>query len=404
VAPKLDREPDFFDSAGLGMQTSDVRQANLRAILTHVALTPGLSAAELSRRSKLAPQTVSLLLDDLERGGLLHQGAPLRGRRGQPARPYSINPTGAYTIGIEIGWHHVEAVLVNIGGELLAQYHRDYPFPDPRTLFNELGSVIKQFEAKVPVAERPKLFAVGVAAPTGIGRNIGLLDGDPEVGRRWQQIELIAEVQKLTDLQVSLYNDGNAACWAELIAFPAPRPASFAYLLIGTFVGAGIVAENMLWEGPTGNSANLGSMLVTDRHGDQNFVHLLASIYALQQRLAGAGVQVPPTTPLFWPWADWEPHVSEWIADAGWALAKTLLNTAAVIEFRTAVIDGVMPRDITERLIEAVRENIASLPTLTFDPPQIVAGHLGAAAPSTGAAYLPLYKRFFSRDLTHMAG
>ena len=368
------------------MQTSDVRQANLRAILTLVALHPGSSAADLSRKSKLAPQTVSLLVDDLERGGLLRQGEPLRGRRGQPARPYFINPSGAYTIGVEIGWQHIEAVLVNIDGAVLAQYRRDYAYPDSRTIFTELGSITRQFVERLPEAERPKLMALGIAAPTGIGRNVGLLDADPELGRRWQTLDLVAEAEKATGLRACLYNDGNAACWAELGAFPAPRPASFAYLLVGTFIGAGIVAESTLWEGPTGNSANIGSMLVTDRHGDQNFVHLLASIYALQQRLAGAGIEVPPTTPLFWPWNEWEPHVEEWISDAAWALAKAVINTAAVIEFNTAVIDGVMPSEIVERLLDAVRQNMSRLPTLTFDQPQIVRGHLGGSAPSKGAA------------------
>lgn len=395
------KDRDFFDAASLGMQTSGVRQANLRAILTLVAMNPGLSAAELSRRSKLAPQTVALLVDDLSSAGLLRAGELLRGRRGQPATPYFINRTGAYTIGVEIGWRHIEAVLVNIGTEVLGQYRRDYPYPDARTLFNELANVTRQLTEKLPPEERHKLIGLGIAAPNGIDRNVGLLDADPELGRSWNGIDIATEAAKATGMTVQVFNDGNAACWAELLAHPAPRPTSFAYLLISTFIGAGIVAENTLWEGPTGNSANLGSMLVTDRYGDQNFVHLLASIHALQQRLAGAGIQIPATTPLFWPWQDWEPHVTDWIEEAAPALAKVITNTAAVIEFRTAIVDGVMPPAILDRMIEAIRDNIAALPTLTFDSPMVNKGHLGGAAPSTGAAYLPLYKRFFSRDMTH---
>lgn len=399
----MEKDKDFFEPAGLGMQTSGVRQANLRAILTLIAMNPGLSAAELSRRSKLAPQTVALLVEDLSKAGLLRAGELLRGRRGQPATPYFINRSGAYTIGVEIGWRHIEAVLVNMGAEVLGQYRRDYPYPDARTIFNELGNVTSQLAAKLPAEERPKLIGLGIAAPNGIGRNVGLLDADPELGRSWNGIDMAAEAAKATGMNVQVFNDGNAACWAELIAHPAPRPTSFAYLLISTFIGAGIVAENTLWQGPTGNSANLGSMLVTDQHGDQNFVHLLSSIHALEQRLAGAGIQIPATTPMFWPWQDWEPHVSDWIADAAPALAKVITNTAAVIEYRTAVVDGVMPPAILDRMIEAIRESITALPTLTFDSPLVVKGHLGGSAPSAGAAYLPLYRRFFSRDMTHMS-
>ena len=73
-----DSEKDFFEVAGLGMQTTGVRQSNLRAILTLISLNPGLSAAELSRRNRLEPQTVALLIDDLSAAGLLRAGEVLR--------------------------------------------------------------------------------------------------------------------------------------------------------------------------------------------------------------------------------------------------------------------------------------------------------------------------------------
>lgn len=399
----MPKSKDIFDAAGVGIQTSDVRLTNQRVVLTLVSTHPGSSAADLSRLSHLAPQTVSAILQDLDQAGLLKTGEVIRGRRGQPATPYFINPTGAYTIGLEIGWRHIEAVLVDIGGDTVGNYRRDYSFPDPRTIFNEIAAVVRQLTERLPQTERAKIIALGVAAPNGIGRNVDLLDADPEMGRLWSALDIVKECERVSGLPVQLFNDGNAACWAELGAHPRPRPASFAYILIGTFVGAGIIAESILWEGPTGNSANLGSMLVTDRHGEQNFVHLLASIYGLERRLKAAGISVPQTTPMFWPWDQWEPHVTEWIEDASRALAKALLNTAAVIEFKRAIVDGVMPAAVLDRIIAGIQVRMAELPTLTFDAPTVTKGHLGGRAPSIGAAYLPLFRRFFSRDLSHLS-
>lgn len=395
--------PDIFDAAGLGMQQTGVRQTNQRAVFTLIAREPGLSAAELARRSRLAPQTVSAILDDLDKAELLKRGEVLRGRRGQPATPIFINPQGAYALGIELGWRHVEAVLVNLAGETIGHYHRDYAYPDPRTLFNELGAVSRQLSDKLPEAERQKLFAVGLAAPS-LERNLSLLGAPDAVANRWRELDLQMEAERAIDLPVQVVNDGNAACWAELMVMPQPRPSNFAYLTIGTFVGAGIVAEGLLWEGPTGNSANLGSMLVVDRHGDLNFLHLLGSIYALEQRLAGADLHVPPTTPLFWPWDEWEPHVTDWVDESASAIAKVLLNTGAVIEVDHAVIDGVMPQEITDRLIAAVEREMERLPTLTTNPPRISRGNLGGSAAATGAAFLPLYRRFFARYLAPSRG
>ena len=78
-----------------------------------------------------------------------------------------------------------------------------------------------------------------------------------------------------------------------------------------------------------------------------------------------------------------------------------MVNTAAVIEFNLAVIDGVMPRPIVERMVESVRFHGRELPALTADHPTIVTGHLGAEAPARGAAMLPMFRRFFARDWEH---
>lgn len=394
--------PDFFEAAGLGVQPTGVRQANLRAVLTLIALNSGLSAAELARRSHLAPQTISAIIDELDKLGLLTRGEVLRGRRGQPATPYFINVDGAFAVGIEIGWRHIEARLVNMGAQTIAEYHRDYAFPNPDVIFGEIRQIVDRMRDKLSTDQQAKLVGIGVAAPSGIARNLALLESDLDVARRWQALDIKTEIEQECGLHTQVYNDGNAACWAELVSLPQPRPSNFAYLLVGTFIAAGVVAEGVLWQGATGNSADLGSMLITDRHGDLNFAHLVATNFALSQRLIGAGIKLP-NSPLDWPWESLEPHVSEWIADAGPAIARVIANTSAVFEFPLAVVDGVLPPHILDRLIKAVAQNLRGLPSVAFDIPKVEKGKLGRSAPSTGAAYLPLYRRFFSRDLTHIA-
>ncbi|WP_417310541.1 ROK family transcriptional regulator [Devosia sp.] len=393
-------EPDFFETAGLGVQPAGVRQTNIRAVLTLIATSSGLSAAELARLTHLAPQTISAILEDIDKLGLLRKGEVRRGRRGQPATPYHINPRGAFAIGIELGWRRIEARLVNIGGETLSAYRRDYSYPDPHSIFDEIGRIATQFRNELGEDDRDKLVGFGIAAPGNIGRNIGILDADLSVGKRWLELDIAEAAEAATGMRVQVFNDGNAACWAEFVSMPAPRSSDFAYLMLGTFIAAGVVVEGKLWEGPTGNSANLGAMLINDRHGDVNFAHLVASTFALSQRLAGAGIDVPATSPLDWPWEDWEPYVSDWIDDSASALASIIANTAAVFEFRTAVLDGVMPEPLLERLVEAVERYLSLLPSMAIDIPKLTRGRLGPSAASTGAAYLPLYQRFFSRDFS----
>ena len=381
-----------------GVQKFGVRLANERAIMTLIATTPGTSGAELARQSGLGPQTVSRILGELEKAGFIRRGEVRRGMRGQPATPYFIEARSAFAIGCEIGWRTCQVQLLDMTGQQLEEHHWEYPYPDARTVFDEVASVIRLLVATLSPEERPRLVGVGVASPSGIARNIDLLGAGEADVKLWTDVDIAARLEAMTGLTTIAFNDGNAACWAELLALPQPRPANLAYFLVSTFIGAGIVAQSTLWEGPTGNSANLGSMIITDRFGQNNFVHLTASITAFETKLFAAGVAIPPGNPLSWDWDALEPQTSEWIEDAGQSIAKAVVNTAAVIELSFAVIDGVMPRPIVERLVESVRRHGRELPALTAERPEVAIGHLGGAAPARGAALLPLYRRFFARD------
>ena len=394
---------DFFEPAGRGVQHASLRAANRRAVLTTIAFNPGISNADVSRRTGLAPQTASAIVAELEQDGLLTRGDVLRGRRGQPATPLFLKLDAAYSIGCDVGWQHVDMVLVDPSAQPIARYRRDFAYLDAHTIVDELVTGIGGLLEKLDNSQRERLIGIGIASPTNIARNIEALGAPAEQAKLWKTLDLSAEVEKAIGIPTMWFNDGNAACWAELVMTPQPRPANFAYLHIGSFLAAGLVAEHNLWEGPTGNSANLGSMLVCKPDGTRDFGHLIASIRALELRLEAAGIELPSTDPLDWPWADWEPYVAPWLTACGESLAQIIMNTAAVLEFDLAIIDGVMPRPLLERLQVETQLAIDNLPVMTFDRPRLTLGRLGHDAMPLGASFMPIFRKYFSRDLRDMA-
>ncbi|KKB86034.1 hypothetical protein VW29_04700 [Devosia limi DSM 17137] len=390
-----------FDPIARGVAQSGVRIANERAVLTLVALVPGLSNADLARRSGLGPQTTSRIVSDLEERGLIKRGEVLRGRRGQPATPLFIDPEGAYAIGVEIGWRHCKVVLIDIAARLLASIHRAYDYPDAQTIFGDIAADIATLTSSMTPQQRSRLVAIGVASPTAIDRGMDRVGAPAEQRELWKGTDVRAALARATGMNTVWFNDGNAACWGEIVAHPAPRPAGFAYFQVSTFIGAGIVSGQGLWEGPTGNAADLGAIVVPGDDGKPAFVHFVASIAAFESRLIEAGLVVPPDSPVTWDWAALEPHVTDWLDSAGRALAAAVVSTQAMIELDKTIIDGVMPRPIVERLLERIQVHLDALPTLTVGKPTIAIGHLGAAAAAMGAAHLPLYQRFFSPAWTH---
>jgi predicted NBD/HSP70 family sugar kinase len=392
----------FLATVARGVQPASVRQSNQRAILTVISFEPGCSNADIARRTGLAPQTVSAVLDDLEAADLLTRGAARRGGgRGQPATPIYLNPEGAYAVGAEIGWERIEVVLTDFTGRVVERHRRSYAYPDATTVFADLAEMVNTVTSSLSSSSQRRLVGLGLASPGGIGEMSSLLTPPQAQSELWAQLDMAAEAARATGMDVQYVNDGNAACWGEFVAHQSPRPGNFMFLLVDTFVAAGIVAEHRLWQGATGASANLGSMLIADRRGRSRFVHQVASKFALRTRLERSTLTLADALESSGK-AEAHSILSEWIEDAALALAQTILNTATVIEFDFAVIDAELPQPVLRRIIEAVSRKLLDVPTLGGERPEVRPGHLGRSGAAQGAAQLRMYHRHYSRDLVDM--
>lgn len=386
---------------GRGVQPGHVRQTNQRTLLGVISLQPGISNAELARTTGLAPQTVTAVLADLEGSDLVFRGEVRRGLRGQPATPLYMNPVGALAIGAEIGWKHIDITLVGIGTQVMGRYRREYDYPDGASILPELANAVGDLIAPLAPEDRKRVVGMGLAAPLGIGSPASLLRPPNGQQHLWAGIDLAADTASAVGLDVVLINDGHAACWAERVSHPQPRPLSFVFLILDTFVGAGIFAENRLWTGDRGTASHLGSMLVTDETGQVRFVHELASLQALDTRLAPIGMSLEAIRQATIPDAAM-PILDAWIDAASDALAQTLINVTRVMEFEVAIVESALPSSITTRIVETTRDRIGRYPTLGHCAPPLIAGHLGRSGAAEGAALLLMYRRFFSRELAHM--
>lgn len=390
---------DRFAPLARGFAQAGIRIVNERTVLTLIGLNPGSSNADLARLSGLGPQTTSRIVAELEARDLVLRGEVLRGRRGQPATPLFINPDGAYVIGVEIGWRHFEVLLLAMSGQTLASVRRSYAWPDIHTIFADISAEVATIRAGMTEQQASWLVGIGVASPSHIDRHLARLGAPDEQVGLWRDLDVAHRIGRETDLPAEWFNDGSAGCWCEYIATSAPRPHGLAYFQVSTLVGAGIAIDGNLWEGRTGNAANLGAILVSGPDGRPAYVHDVASILALQRRLGAHGMEMPVGSPLNWDWDALEPVATAWLDDAGLALAKATINARAVMEIDITVIGGVIPQPLVQRLLDRVKAHLAELPATGEGRPVVAIGQLGGSAAATGAAQLVLFNRFFSRAM-----
>jgi predicted NBD/HSP70 family sugar kinase len=396
----LTARSDTFEPGAKRLEASRVRESNRRAVLTVIAGAPGSSAAEIARITGLGPQTVARNVAELETAGLVTRGKVRRGFRGQPATELFLADEGAFSIGCEIGFRHIQGSARSLGGRLVDTIRIELPAPDTRELAQTLTGLVRRLQDSLGT-RRDRLVGIGIAVPSDYAAlarklvpGLDLPELDAEALGEHLGARFVAPV--------SVYNDGSAACWAEVNRQPPPQPANFLYIMLGAFVSSGLVAEGRLWEGPTGSSSNLGTMIVTGPDGSQRFVHDIAALATLCGQLEAAGMSLPRERPSLWDWPALGPVAERWLDEAAAAFAKALTNAAAVIEIRRVIVDGVLPRPVLERLIDRMRDHAARLPHISERDLDISAGSNGEGAAALGAALLPIYRALFSADLEHL--
>ncbi|MFC5385312.1 ROK family protein [Aquamicrobium segne] len=377
-----------------GANQSGMRDHNERLVLSLVRLHGSLSKSDITRRTGLSAQTISVIMRELERDGLLLKQAPKRGRIGQPSVPMSLNPDGAFFIGLKIGRRSCDLLLIDFLGSTRASLRLSYRYPVFCDTVEFVSNGLTKLCASLSPAQQKRIAGLGIAMPFRLWEWAQKTAAPDKTVTEHQPPDIRAAIQPLCDYPVFLQNDATAACGAELVFGQTGMLRDFVYFYIGALAGGGIVLGGRLYTGPTGNAGALGSMPVPGKNGQPAQLLDIASIAVLEKRLNAQGIKAPHlwTTPE--DWGDLGPIVDEWIKDAASALAHAIISSASVIDFEAAIIDGWMPVSVRERLFEALCEAIGKIDTDDLCVPHVRQGTIGIHARALGAASLPLSERF----------
>lgn len=377
-----------------GTNQSGMRDLNERLVLSLVRRHGRLAKTDIARMTGLSAQTVSVIMRELEEDGLLVRGEPIRGKIGQPSVPMSLNPDGAYFLGLKIGRRSAELVLIDFVGAVRAMLHLSYRYPAPRETVEFVTRGMTKIRAGLTAEQDKRIAGIGIAMPFELWSWAETAGAPREIMDEWRHLDIRDEIQAKCPFPVYLQNDASSACGAELVFGQSASLRDFIYFYIGAFAGGGIVLNGSLHVGPSGNAGALGSMPVPGPDGRPAQLIDIASIAILEKMLNARGIEAPRLWTSPQDWGDVGADLDRWIASAGTALAYAIVAASSVIDFEAAVIDGWMPTAIRGRLVAAVQDEIVAIDVEGLRLPAIREGTVGHHARALGAASLPLSDRF----------
>ena len=246
-----------------------LRSNNERLLLDHLRAVGPTSRAQMARDTGLSKPTVSHALAALEEHGLVRAAGKVAAERGRTALLYEPDPTAGYVLGIDIGRARLRAAVADLSGEILAR--TDVP--------NRERTATGVADAAVQAAEQA-LSGAGITAERVIHAAVGTPGVfDPEDGRvrfavnlpGWGRAGLLGRIhERLGQPDLSVHNDANLAALGEYDRGAGRGSRLFVYVLIGTGLGVGIVAQGELFTGAHGAAGEVGFLPVSFTAPDQN--------------------------------------------------------------------------------------------------------------------------------------
>jgi predicted NBD/HSP70 family sugar kinase/DNA-binding CsgD family transcriptional regulator len=351
-----------------------LKHLNERTVLETIREGAPVSRAEISRRAGISKPTVSLALRSLLEAGLVRETTHDPGRPSYGAVYFEPTPDAAFVLGFDLGAHFLRGAACDLTGEIRARQDVELSATDAETAIETIGalgtSLVRAAALRDELIDGVVVGVPGVVESTS-GRISLALNVQGLEGRAFD-----AELQDRLGLAVTLENDINLAALGEHWRGIARGVDDFAFLSIGTGMGAGIVLRGELHRGHHGAAGEVDYSL-GGLHDEVD--PCAAAVSALAER---RGLAAPfDVRAIFAEARTGDGLAREVVEEVARRIALHLAPIAAVADVALVVLGGGIGAN-GDLLLEPVRKLLADWMPY---PPRVEVSALGEAAVLTGA-------------------
>jgi len=375
----------------------DLRRDNRSVLLSSLFFEQPRSRQELSEETGLSPASVSNVIRELIHDGIVVEAGSVDSDGGRPRVLLQVNPDYGYVIGVDVGEIRVRVELFDL--TMTERAKADYPL-DPRqhgvsviveAILTGLDRVLSSSGVS-PSA----VLGIGVGVPGIVENGPGGLVHGQSYG--WDSVPLERLLRSGTSLPLHIDNGANTMGQAELW-FGAGRGAQHAVVcLIGSGVGASIIAGGSTHRGSTSSAGEWGHTTVmvggrTCRCGARGCLEAYAGAEAILDRYGGPlpGTDQESALTALIDLAGTSARAAEVLDETALYLGVSIGNLINLFNPERIILGGWAGLLLGERLLPAIRE-AAREHSLRhpFAQTSIELGRLGPDAVALGAATLPI--------------
>lgn len=359
-----------------------LKDINQRTVLEAIRSGAPISRAEISRRAGISKPTVSLALQALLDAGLVRQTEPDPGRPTYGAVYFDVVAEAGLVLGLDIGARFLRGAICDLRGDVRARQDVEVPAgADPAVLIDAIADLRRSLTDATGL--EPSLLDGAVVGVPGVV--------EADIGRvrltHFAPLEgavLLDKLEERLGLRVTLENDINLAAVGEQWLGIARGVDDFAFLSIGTGLGAGLMLRGELHRGRNGAA---GEVDLISGGRPEDLDPCAAAVSALAERFAAESREPTSLAPpydaraVFTAARAGDAVALKVVAEEARRIALHIVPIAAVTDVALVVIGGGIGAN-GDLVLDPIRELLSAW--LPF-PPAVEVSTLGDAAVLSGA-------------------
>ena len=384
-----------------------MRDLNTTLVVNLVKSEGPISRAEIARRTKLSPATVSIIVSRLMAIGILFEVAMGQAKLGRPPVLLRLNERAGYAIGVKLKQDGLTTVITNLAADVL------YSAESEAILVGDPQMAMTAVDAAVSLALRES----GIKRKRVLGAGIGLagvIDPGDGVCRyshilHWRDIALAEPLRRRLGIPVWVDNDVNTLAVAEKWFGAGVGLRHFLTVTVGRGIGLGIVFNGEIYRGAHGGAGEFGHTIVAPEGppcqcGRAGCLEALVSEPVLRRRAAESLGRDISSAELLALVDEDHPAVAELLSDAGGQLGLALANLVTLFNPERLIVSGEGTR-LGARFFDPMREAIHKLAFAGMGSGlEVVVQPWGDDAWAIGAATLVLRELFSLSVSTDASG
>jgi predicted NBD/HSP70 family sugar kinase len=231
-----------------------IRDINRQIVLNYVREREPISRAEIARETELQRSTISAIVEDLTREGLVEEVGIGESTGGRRPTLLKLRAAGPIAVGVSLTPTCTTIATSDLAGRVIDQQEF---LTEPDKTLSQVIDVVRELSARYRSIE-----GVGVSLP-------GLVD--PSTGTAlyipyfpWRDLPVSEIISSAVGLPVVIDNDANAVALAELwFGRPEVNNArDFILVLVAEGVGTGIIFDGQVYRGQRGAAGEFGHMVI----------------------------------------------------------------------------------------------------------------------------------------------